>query len=73
MLKYLERGGISKYGASTQIVVSDYVEEYQKFMVLRRIEIPRGDFTFDNAVNKLIEIDEIYDPDYFYIDAGSGE
>ena len=62
-----------KFGASTQIVVSDYMEEYQKFMVLRRIEIPRGDFTFDNAVNKLIEIDEIYDPDYFYIDAGSGE
>lgn len=49
------------------------MEEYKKFMVLRRIEIPRGDFTFDNAVNKLIEIDEIYNPDYFYIDAGSGE
>lgn len=45
----------------------------QKFRVAKRYEIPRGEFTFDNAVNKLIEIDEIWDPNFFYIDAGYGE
>jgi len=38
-----------------------------------RYEIPRGDFTFDNAVRKLIEINEIWNPKFYYIDAGYGE
>lgn len=48
-------------------------EDRMKFIVERRFEIERDEFTFDNAVQKIIEIDEIYDPNFLYIDAGSGE
>lgn len=62
-----------KFGDATQIIITKWNEEHMKFMVERRFEIERGEFTFDNAVNKLIEIDEIYNPNFFYIDAGYGE
>ncbi|WAT23545.1 phage terminase large subunit family protein (plasmid) [Bacillus halotolerans] len=62
-----------KYGESTQIVVTEFDEMLKKFRVAMRYEIARGDFTYDNAVNKLIEINEIWNPKFFYIDAGHGE
>lgn len=62
-----------KFANDTQIVITEFDEMLKKFRVAKRYEIPRGEFTFDNAVNKLIEIDEIWNPDYFYIDAGYGE
>lgn len=38
-----------------------------------RVEIPRSEFTFDHAVQKIIELNEIYDPKFIYVDAGNGE
>lgn len=62
-----------KYGAATQIVIMEYNQTEQKLQVLNRIEIPKGEFTFDNAVNKIIEINKIYNPQMIYIDRGYGE
>lgn len=62
-----------KFGASTQIVVTEFDELLKKFRPAKRYEIARGDFTFDNAVQKLIEINDIWDPEFMYVDAGSGE
>lgn len=66
-----------KVGAATQMVVMGYVEDEEteegKFKILNREEIPKSDFTFDNGVKKIIELNDIYDLDYIYIDAGSGE
>lgn len=62
-----------KYAEATQIVVTEFDEILKKFRVAKRYEIPRGDFTYDHAVQKLIEINEIWDPKFFYIDAGHGE
>lgn len=62
-----------KFGNDTQIVIMEYDALFQKIKVAKRYEIPRGEFTFDNAVKKLIEIDEIWNPNFFYIDAGYGE
>lgn len=62
-----------KWGASTQIIVTEFDELLKKFRVAKRYEIAKGDFTYDNAVNKLIEINEIWNPKFFYIDAGHGE
>lgn len=62
-----------KYGEATQIIVTEYDEILKKFRVAKRYEIPRGEFTYDNAVNKLIEINAIWNPKFFYIDAGHGE
>jgi replicative DNA helicase len=62
-----------KYGAATQIIVTEFDELYKKFRVCLRAEIVRGEFTLDNAVKKIIELNEIYDPKFIYIDRGFGE
>lgn len=64
---------IRKFGAATQIVAIVYDEHLGKFRTEGRWEIPRGEFTFDNAVKKIIELNDIYDYDAIYVDAGSGE
>jgi hypothetical protein len=62
-----------KFGASTQIIVTEFDELKKKFRVAFRAEIPKGEFTFDNAVNKIIELNDIWNPKFIYVDAGSGE
>lgn len=42
------------------------------FKVLFRIEIPRSEFTYTNAVNKIIELNDEYDFDWIAIDRGYG-
>lgn len=88
MLKYLERDGSSKYGTATNIVVTQYnpndprrirtelgesQQKFGRFQVINRIEIPKGEFTYDNAVQKIKELDKIYEPFAIYVDRGAGE
>ena len=62
-----------KYGDSTQIIVTEYDQTNDKFKIINRIEIPKGQFTLDNGVRKIIELNRIYDPDFIYVDRGYGE
>lgn len=77
-----------KYGAATQIVVvqwnpydlrrprpefGEISPEMGRFQVINRVEIPKGDFTYDNAVKKIIELDKTYNPFAIYPDRGAGE
>lgn len=62
-----------KYGDATQILILEYRQSDRKFQIINRIEIPKGEFTFDNAVKKIIEVNEIYKPNMIYIDRGFGE
>lgn len=62
-----------KYGSATQIIVTEFDEVLKKLRVAKRYEIPRGEFTYDNAVNKIIELNDIWNPKFIYVDAGSGE
>ncbi|MFE4029180.1 hypothetical protein ACFX4N_23785 [Priestia sp. YIM B13551] len=77
-----------KFGNATQIVVTQYnpfdprrprpelgdlEQRYGRFQVINRIEIPKGEFTYDNAVKKIIELDVIYSPFAIYCDRGAGE
>ena len=64
---------ILKYGASSSLLIMDYNVKLQKFMVLKRIEVPKGDYSYDNAVKLIIELNEIYNPSWIYCDAGSGK
>ena len=64
---------ISKYGASSSILILDYIPELNKFKVIRRIEVPKAEYSFDKAVNMIIELNRIYDPAFIYADRGSGE
>jgi intein/homing endonuclease len=78
-----------KFGNATQIVVTQWnpflerrprpeidgpgVTRYGRFQVINRIEIPKGEFTYDQAVRKVIELDAIYKPFAIYPDRGAGE
>lgn len=41
--------------------------------MIRRIEVPKAEYSFDKAVNMIIELNRIYDPAFIYADRGSGE
>jgi len=50
-----------------------YIEEFGVFAPFVRAEIPRNEFTYDNAIKKIIELNDIYNFDYIAVDAGHGE
>jgi hypothetical protein len=50
-----------------------FIEEYGIFAPFVRVEIPQSEFTYDNAVKKVIELNDIYNFDWIYCDAGAGE
>lgn len=62
-----------KYGASSSILILDYDLQLGKFKVFKRVEVPRSEYSYDAAVNLIIELNEIYNPSFIYCDAGSGE
>lgn len=69
-----------KYGAETTIVVSEWNnnrwengQPHYRLQVLDKILIPKSKFTFDNAVKKIIALNKVYDPNFIYVDRGSGE
>lgn len=57
----------------TNIVVTEYSLKDRKFKIIYREEIPRSEWTFDNAVNRIIQLNEVYEPEWIYIDRGAGD
>jgi hypothetical protein len=62
-----------KYGSATNMVGVEHIDELNVFAPFVRAEIPRTEFTYDNAVKKIIELNALHDFDYIYVDAGHGE
>lgn len=62
-----------KYGASSSIIILDFDVKWNKFKVIKRVEVARGEYSYDNAINTIVELNEIYNPSYIYCDAGAGE
>ena len=70
-----------KYTDAPQIVIvkfdRNFVDKFgnsgPKFRVIKREEIEQSEFTFDNAVKKIIEMNKKYKPDFIYCDRGHGE
>lgn len=56
-----------------KLYVNEFGVHEPKFKVLFRIEIPKSSFTYVNAVNKIVELNEIYDFDWIAVDRGYGE
>lgn len=46
---------------------------YATYRVIYREEIPQSNFSLDNAVKRIIRLNEIFDPDWIYVDRGYGE
>lgn len=69
-----------KYGAGTNIVVvevcNDNYEDERfrgKSRVVYREEIDRSEYTLTNAVDRIIELNKIFQPKHIYVDRGFGE
>lgn len=62
-----------KYGASSSLLILEFDTVLNRFKVLKRYEMPKAEYSYDNAVNKIIELNEIYNPSWIYCDRGSGE
>ena len=62
-----------KYQASSSIIVLSYNMKFKQFMILKRYELPRAEYSYDAAVNAIIEVNKIYNPAWIYCDRGSGE
>lgn len=62
-----------KFAASSSIIILDFDVITKKFKVIKRIEVPRGEYTLDNAVNMIIEVNQIYKPSWIYVDRGYGK
>lgn len=62
-----------KYCSSSSIIILEYNVIKEKFQVIKRVEVARSEYSYDNAVNTIIELNDIYNPAYIYCDAGSGE
>lgn len=62
-----------KYANASQAVIIEYNKAKKKFVVIKRHETPKSEFTLTNAVNRIIELNEEYNLDYIYVDRGFGE
>jgi len=69
-----------KYGAGTNILVlevcnENYEEERfrDKVRVVYREEIPKSEFTLTKGVNRVVELNQIFEPKHIYVDRGFGE
>jgi replicative DNA helicase len=69
-----------KYGAGTNIVVLEACSEnYEderfrgKVRIAYREEIAKSEYTLTNGVNRLVDLNEIFQPKHIYIDRGYGE
>ena len=62
-----------KFQASSSIIILDYDVKEEKFKVIKRIETPRGEYSYDNALNTIVEVNEKYNPSWIYCDRGNSE
>lgn len=69
-----------KYGAGTNIVVCEYCQpDYEdprfsgKVRVCYREEIGKSEYTLTKAVDRIIELNQIFNPKHIYVDRGFGE
>jgi replicative DNA helicase len=69
-----------KYGAGTNIVVTETCNELyederfrNRTRVCYREEIPKSEFTLTKGVNRIVELNELFQPKHIYVDRGFGE
>lgn len=62
-----------KRKADTNMVGVEWNHEHKKFIPFYRKVIPRGDFTYDTAVQEIKRATQEFEFDYIMVDAGHGE
>lgn len=59
--------------ASTNMVILEFNKFDNTIYPIQRVEIPSHEFTYTEAVSKIIYLNERYDLDWIYVDKGYGE
>jgi hypothetical protein len=62
----------NKDGHGPTICVLEAVGPY-RYRLIYKEEIPQSDFSLTNAVNRVIELNEVFRPEWIYIDRGYGD
>lgn len=69
-----------KYGAGPNIVVLEYChEDYEeprfqnKLRVCYRQEVPRSEFVLTETIDRIIDLNRQFNPEWIYVDRGAGE
>lgn len=62
-----------KYQASSSILILDFDPMFNKFRVIRRIAVPKAEYSYDSAVNLIVDLNKLYMPSWIYVDRGYGE
>ena len=69
-----------KYGAGTNIVVTEVCSDHYEDSTFRgkvklcyREEIARSEYTLTKAVDRIVELNQIFNPKHIYVDRGYGE
>lgn len=58
--------------AGSSLLVLDFDVNRKSFKVIKTIEVPRSEYTLDNAVNWIIKLNRIYNPSWIFCDRGFG-
>jgi hypothetical protein len=62
----------NKDGHGCMIVIVESTSD-KSYRVIYREEVPQSQFTLDNAVNRVIELNDLFEPEWIYIDRGYGD
>lgn len=62
-----------KFQASSSIIILDFDQDFGKFRVTKRIEVPKSEYSYDTAVNMIVDLNKIYNPSWIYVDRGAGK
>lgn len=62
-----------KSQAPPSIIILDYDIRTSRFKVINRTEIPPSEYTYDVTINKIVQLNDIYNPSWIYADRGAGD
>lgn len=62
-----------KFQAGVNIAIVELISGTNTLRVIYREEIPRSEYTLTNGVQKVIDLNEIFQPSFIYVDRGFGE
>jgi hypothetical protein len=62
-----------KFQAGVNIVIVDLIRGQEKYKVIYREEVGRSEYTLNNSVQRIIALNEAFQPEAIYVDRGYGE
>ena len=58
--------------AGSSLLILDFDTTRKSFKVIKTVEVPRGEYTLDKAVQWVVKLNQIYRPSWIFCDRGYG-